>query len=657
MALAEMNYLHLIALTKDRDRVMDLLQKMGVVEIVSEQTGKESARETRDGEIKDLGYWLAQITFAIRFLTPYAQDKRSPVEKLLHPAISTTEEELNELLKNYPHQDLTIRCEQYEEERNTLTNTVRSLEERVAILRKWERLPFAPQSGTQSTLVILGTLPQPIIAQAQAEMRHLPHYFFSGDEEDKQVPIAIVCKKETAQHIQSILHTHGWKPIAFAEEDSAEIPSRQIPVLEQNIRALTSQLNHQIRELTKIADELPKLKIVSDVLRWKYEQELQHPNLHYTHYTFTIAGWIPARAVKHLEKALDKLTLHSFALTTRKPKQDELAPSVLENKRFIQPYETVTNMYGAPLATDPDPTVFLAPFFTLFFALALTDAGYGIVITLITLLALKFLPLSPGGRKMMQLLMACGLATIVTGALFGSWFGMVAGNLPGWMARFIRSVQAIDPVADPNTFLLIAFGLGVVQIITGIAIKMWWKWKTVSARDALLDEGLWLLFLIVLIGYGVASRGAGTAFVQWCKWTAIGLTLALIATQGRKIKNPVGKIGKGILSLYNVVGYFSDVLSYSRLVALGLATGIIATVVNLVAALFRDMIPYVGWVVYIVILVGGHSFNLMINALGAFIHTARLHFVEYFPKFLEGAGKKFVPFMREARYISLEERE
>jgi len=106
-----------------------------------------------------------------------------------------------------------------------------------------------------------------------------------------------------------------------------------------------------------------------------------------------------------------------------------------------------------------------------------------------------------------------------------------------------------------------------------------------------------------------------------------------------------------------VVGYFSDVLSYSRLVALGLATGIIATVVNLVAALFRDMIPYVGWVVYIVILVGGHSFNLMINALGAFIHTARLHFVEYFPKFLEGAGKKFVPFMREARYISLEERE
>ncbi len=659
-----MKHITITTLTKDRGRIMELLQKQGVVEIIAHdesahQEEVEAVAMQTNTQKRDTGYWLAQTTFALNFLRPFAQEKKSVLQKLLHPKIEVSSKEITDVLANFPYQDITIRCEQYEAERNTILNTLKSMHERTTLLTRWRDLTFPPNSTTRSATTLTGTMPHTALSKLKAVLneKNLPYHFVTVNKNEKEMLCVVLFQTRHVEALTSTLTSFGFKQTVFSDGDEQAIPRERIRELQKKEKELVQQLQRNSQEVQKLAQELSKLHIVSDVLRWEYEQQQECHKLIYTDHTLTLTGWVPEKSLSHLERALERITKKAFSLTARVPKEDEEVPSVLDNKKFAQPFETITDMYGAPFRSDPDPTIFLIPFFVVFFALALTDAGYGILIAISTFLALKFLPLTKSSRKLTQLLMICGIATIVMGGLFGSWFGITLDVLPERITSLFQTIQLIDPVADPNTFLLLVFGLGVIQVLTGIAVKFWWKWKTIAPKEALLDEGMWLVFLTVLLAYGAAQQGIAPSLLVPTKWGALALTGALIASQGRKIKNPFGKVGMGVLSLYNVVGYFSDVLSYSRLVALGLATGIIATVVNLVATLFRDMIPYIGWIVYIVILVGGHLFNLAINSLGAFIHTARLHFVEYFPKFLEGAGKKFEPFTQEAQYISIQKPE
>ena len=172
--------------------------------------------------------------------------------------------------------------------------------------------------------------------------------------------------------------------------------------------------------------------------------------------------------------------------------------------------------------------------------------------------------------------------------------------------------------------------------------------------DAILDDLLWIYFLLILVAFGIQKAGAITISPYIGKMV-LGGVVALVLTQGRKEKNLILKIGSGILSLYKTVGYLSDTLSYSRILALGLATSIIAMVINMVAIMTKDMIPIVGYVIMILVLIGGHIFNIAVNVLGSFIHSSRLQFVEFFSKFLVGGGTEFDPLRRESKFVEMKE--
>jgi len=248
-----------------------------------------------------------------------------------------------------------------------------------------------------------------------------------------------------------------------------------------------------------------------------------------------------------------------------------------------------------------------------------------------------------------------GISTFIFGALFGGWFGIDLATLPPAAEKFFRTFQVLDSLAEPITVLLITMALGIFQIMVGIGIKGWWDIKQGKVVDAIMDQGTWLFFLgsAVLWILATAEFIFPASMAQTFLYLIYAALIAIVLTQGRAKKNIFLKLLGGIGSLYGLVGYFSDVLSYSRLLALGLSTAIIASVVNLVAFLFKDMMPWapLGWVVAIVILVGGHIFNLAINVLGAYIHSGRLQFVEYFPKFMEGGGRRFKPFVKESKYL------
>ncbi|MDP3964967.1 MAG: V-type ATPase 116kDa subunit family protein, partial [bacterium] len=368
---------------------------------------------------------------------------------------------------------------------------------------------------------------------------------------------------------------------------------------------------------------------------------------------FSISGWVPEQRLGQLRGKLESVT-ENVATSELAIEEGEEPPVLLENNAVVSPFETVTNIYGAPKSTELDPTPYLAPFFILFFAICLSDAGYGLLLAGLSYGAIKLFKLPKENQGFFRLFVYAGIMTFVVGVLFGGWFGLVLEDLPeNAITSLLLSLKVIDPVTSPLTMLVISLALGVVQIIVGITVNLYYQLKRKNLGRA-FDAGAWLFFMFgvvfwLLAGQVFKQEGLQAVGLYWI-YAALAV---LVLTQGRRQKNIFMKLPSGILSLYSLVGYFSDVMSYSRLLALGLSTGIIAMVVNMVALLFRDMIPFVGWPVAVAILIGGHAFNLAINTLGSFIHSGRLQYVEFFPKFMEGGGSRFKPFAREAAYIHL----
>lgn len=327
-------------------------------------------------------------------------------------------------------------------------------------------------------------------------------------------------------------------------------------------------------------------------------------------------------------------------------------------------------MYSYPGEKDPDPTPFFAPFFALFVGFCLTDAGYGLVLFLVTFFALKKLNLPENMRKLVKILNFSGIATIVIGLLVGGVFGIDTSLLSenNIVRKFIESLRVIDPSKDIMLFLGIALGLGYIHVLFGYFINLIYKIKNKDNKTALLDVLPWILIMVGAIGI-VKFGLTGNKDIIY----NIGLVLMLLGASvillfaGRESKNPVVRLLNGLYGLYGVTGIFGDILSYARLFALGIATGIIGGVINkLSSALLGDISfasltaaisSIISIVLFSAILLFGQIFNIVINTLGAFIHTMRLQFVEFFTKFFEGGGEVFKPLSFRLRYFLIKNKE
>jgi V/A-type H+-transporting ATPase subunit I len=301
-----------------------------------------------------------------------------------------------------------------------------------------------------------------------------------------------------------------------------------------------------------------------------------------------------------------------------------------------------------------DPTPILSLFYFIFFGLCLSDVGYGAVLAILCYLAIKKLGLEGSAKKFFTLLYYCGIAGIFGGIIVGSWFGDGLNYLPpafsGIRYFLIEKLSLFNPTDNPLPLLILSISLGVIQVYTGIILKFLDNVNKGKLIDGLMDQISWLLLLtgiIMVLLQNMLPPALGK--IAWI-FLISGIVI-LVTTQGRTNKNIIMRLGSGILSLYNITGYFSDVLSYSRLFALGLATGIIATMFNMLATMAN--VPYVGIFLTILILFIGHVFNLLISGLSAFIHDARLHYVEFFTKFYRGGGISFKPFGLKTRYTNV----
>ncbi len=372
----------------------------------------------------------------------------------------------------------------------------------------------------------------------------------------------------------------------------------------------------------------------------------------YSHETFFLQGWIRAEDAAAAQRQLQK-RFESVEVYVSDPAPEDVLPTVLENRNVLRPFEFLTGIYGYPGYRDVDPTPFLAPFFFVFFGYCLGDAVYGLILVLVSVFALKRFKMGPQGTRFFRLVLYCGISTMAVGVLTSGWLGDLSQYVFGWTIPAIW----VSPVDDPTAVLNVALMLGILQIWTAYGVAAYDNIRRKQYVAVFLDQVPIFVLLAGLTGIGLTFLKTLSAEAIKPSAGLVGVgSIAILAAHGRRERSLGGKIGFGVLSWYTTTtGYLSDILSYSRLWALGLVTAAMASTVNLIAATIGKLIPVVGIVFALIILLVGHVVTLLVNTLGAFVHPVRLQFVEFFSKFFKSTGKPFQPLAIENRFTVIEE--
>ncbi len=408
--------------------------------------------------------------------------------------------------------------------------------------------------------------------------------------------------------------------------------------------------------LVELSLHLPLLSRARQALIWLNQAEAARQAMKHTKSTVTLFGWI----AKHLFPALER-TLHhvspATALIAVDPLPGEEAPVALKNPSWLKPFESVTMLYGLPKPSEVDPTPLLAPFFILFFGLCLTDAAYGLVLAAAMGVYLWRKRLTVEQAPLWWLLCIGGLATFFISIPFGGWFGLSPDQAPAFMVEsreggtlwFKGQIWNLGVTQGIQFFQYLALALGITHLSFGFFMAGYTKWRVGNYEEAWWVDWTTLVLIATVFAYFFVSP----ASQEWALYALYGAIALVIWGKGHGSAWYLRPI-MGLLGLLNLaMSMLSNTLSYLRLLALGLVTGALAMAVNLVAQQIGALFPApIGTIVMVCIYLGGHTANLALNVLGAFIHSGRLQFVEFFGNFFEGGGRPFVPFKRSTSPLS-----
>lgn len=651
MAVVPMQKVRLVVYAADVDIALDTIQRAGALEF----------RETNiaEGEVSNVifpnTHLLPRVQHAVQFLEPYAP--KVGLWKTLREGVQTelSESDIAQQLKNV---DVTASIvndlETLQVEFADVNEKVRTLEEQKILLSGWSALPIRlSQLETSYTSTLLVTSHQ------ATEIKPL------GDAvEEACVEHGVPCVV-TEVSFGAVAVTipsdpdYREKAQKFFEAIGAEVivPPTGVETPEIELVAASEKLAAARGELALLYDQaehfaithLKKLQVVSEVLTWQRDRFAVAEAATATKYTVVFDGWLNQEKRSRIEQEFASRGI-AAAFAKLELDTDEEPPVDIVNSPFVQPFEAVTRLYGMPGYKDLDPTVFLAGFFFLFFGLSLTDVGYGLFLMVVSALILTVLKVAPAIRLFAKLLLFVGFSTVLVGMLFGGYLGIPTEYIP----EFLKKLQMYDPIGDPLPVFYTALGLGVVQVMAGMVLKIYSEYRNQRLREGVLDQGPWLLMFVLGITYLATSLEYVSVLTleQIINLIYVGVVL-IVVTSGRRGKTVLEKIRNAALSLYDSIGYFSDILSYSRLLALGLATTALAFAVNMIAGMVFDKDSYLSYILAGVILIIGHLFTLAVNTLGAFIHSARLQFVEFFGKFITGTGKEFSPLVRSQKHVTV----
>ena len=495
--------------------------------------------------------------------------------------------------------------------------------------------------GTAHTGCVLGMLPSGIAKEKVVDaLEGCATVVQVLCEDPTGLYVSVLFHRAEEQQTMRALSAIGFLTATFPDEKGTakmlfDRADRRRERVEEEIERVELRLN-------SLAERLDDVELLADVEHTARITEKQKKQLCATQKCAVLTGWCPtderARVIRVLESV-------QAAYDFEAPAEGEEAPVLLKNNGFARNFEWVVGMYSYPAYGKFDPTFVMSIFYMIIFGLMFADAGYGLVLSVACFSLVRFAHPREGMKRFLLMFGYCGLSCILFGVLFGSYFG----NFPlaflekflGHAPETLPNIAVIfDPLQNPMGFLVVSLGIGAVHLLAGMAVQGYILCRRGKVLDALFDIGsYWLLFA------GIATFALGLPVGVWL---TLGGVLAILLTQGRAKKGLAGKLIGGFGGLYNLINFASDLLSYSRILALGLASAVVGQVVNILATLKGGSV--VGFILMVVVFCVGHLLNLVINVLGTFVHTARLQYIEFFGKFYEDGGVPFRPMTPADRY-------
>lgn len=643
-----MQKIELLALLEDNKKIIDFLQRSGTVQIEKSEVPDSMYSIDTSSNVSQIEKFLSLSQEALEILNSYAPDNKKLTDSFKpRPAM-----ELSKFLDMADDADLTMgKCyeliamkkEIAEKKSDIIRNNTL-----IDSLSVWRNLDIPLNTlKTAQTSFLIGSFPEEYTVETLKEKiaESLPGLEAVECEivgaSKVQTCAVIICMRENEGVVEDALRSFGFqrageqlpKPVKEALED-----------YQKKIDNLNSEICACEEKIKSFAGERENIEFLIDYFTIKADKYEAFKSMSISRNVFYFSGYIPQ---KYCEKTVGRLEeKFTVAITVSDvAENDENEPVLLKNNAFSAPVEEITEMYSLPGKHDIDPNSIMAFFYYMFFGMMFSDAGYGLIMVAATLFIL--LKCKPEGKKKktVMMYMYCGIATMFWGIMFGSFFGDIINII-----RFdflglekIRLYAWLDPQNNLMTTMMWCLFFGVVHLFVGVAIKGYMEWREGDRLGAVFDT----LSIYLAVG-GALPLCAGMItevpdnFKTVGKYCALAGVALIILTAGRASKSIGGKLGAGLYALYNTVtGYLGDILSYSRLLALGLVTGIIGSVVNMMGALPQNTVMKA--ILLTIVFIFGHTVNFGINVIGAYVHTNRLQYVEFFSRFYEGGGKPFKP--------------
>lgn len=586
-----------------------------------------------------------KIQNIVDLLKPYSEGK-GVLGQFIDLKTGVSPEKYFEIVKNFDVEEVNRICS-WKGKLYHLKNKLTELNDKVEFYEEWVDLKskiseFSELKNVSVHVYRLSADKE----ELDEKFKGIPVDFRIVFEKEKVLGVIFLVYNGFEDELKEILADFDAETVDFKQEE--EKPAEIVASCKKEIKRIKKKISEISEKIEEKSSDFQKYIVLYDYFLSRISRtEVLNKSLT-TRDVFFIEGWVEKEKQTILQNLAD--SYEGVDLNWVKPEKEEKIPVKLKNNTLSSPYEAITRLYAVPQSDEVDPTPYIAMFFAVFFGFCMTDAAYGIALVAISF---YLMPKLPEGRKYLWIFVGGGLMTILAGALTGGWFGnnieMAFPELAA-IQGFREKIMVFDPFANPLNFLILSLIFGAIQIFVGLILAIKEKIKKNQYLNAFANEISWIILFIFAGLYFAAGQQAFKYLIP-----LPALTILFFSSQS---SSWFMRLAKGGFNLFNeLINFLGNILSYSRIMALGLVTAGLAMSVNILAKIIRELVPGFGVVLAIGLFIGGHLFSIAINTLSSFVHTMRLQFAEFFPYFYEGGGEVFEPFGLVEKYTRVEKKE